>query len=100
MRAGLAGVARSLPREAADGPGLRGRVRAAKREIETIDDIVNTLDGLCNERGLSRAELARTIGKHSASVRRLLTAGGNPELRTVVAIAEALGAELSVVPRK
>jgi DNA-binding phage protein len=49
---------------------------------------------------MSKAELARTIHKNPAAVRRLLTASGNPELRTVVAIAEALGAEVQIVPRK
>jgi DNA-binding phage protein len=33
-------------------------------------------------------------------VRRLLTAKGNPELATVVAIADALDADVVVVPRK
>jgi hypothetical protein len=35
-----------------------------------------------------------------ASVRRLLTASGNPELRTVVAMADALEADVVLVPRK
>jgi len=49
---------------------------------------------------MSKAELARAIDKHPASVRRLLTAKGNPELATVVALADALGADVVVVPRK
>jgi hypothetical protein len=40
------------------------------------------------------------IDKNPASVRRLLTAKGNPELATVVAIADALDADVVVVPRK
>lgn len=43
---------------------------------------------------------ARAIDKHPASVRRLLTAKGNPELGTIVAIADALDADVVVVPRK
>lgn len=50
--------------------------------------------------GLSKAHLAREIGKHPASVRRLLTAPANPELRTVVALADALDADVQVVPRR
>jgi hypothetical protein len=38
-------------------------------------------------------------GKNPASVRRLLTASGNPELRTVVAMANALDADIKIVRR-
>jgi predicted nucleotidyltransferase len=48
---------------------------------------------------LSKAELAREIGRNDAVVRRLFTAQVNPELRTVAALAEALGAEIQIVPR-
>ena len=41
---------------------------------------------------MTKAELAREIGKNPASVRRLYAASANPELRTVVAIADALDA--------
>jgi DNA-binding phage protein len=49
---------------------------------------------------MTKAQLARTIDKNPASVRRLLTAAGNPELATVVAMADALDADIVVVPRK
>lgn len=90
---------RFLAEQLAD-PVFAAEYKRHKREIETIDGLVNTLDGLREELGLSKAELARTIGKNPASVRRLLTASGNPELRTVVAIAEALDADVKIVPRK
>lgn len=80
-------------------PVFAAEYKRHKRQIETIDRLVNTLDGLREELRLSKAELARTIGKNPASVRRLLTASGNPELRTVVAIAEALDADIKIVPR-
>jgi len=48
---------------------------------------------------MSKVELARAIDKNPAAIRRLLTASGNPELRTVVAMAQALGAEVKIVPR-
>lgn len=57
-------------------------------------------DALRERHGLSKADLARPIDKDPAAIRRLLTASGNPELRTVVAIAEALDAEVRIVPRK
>lgn len=40
------------------------------------------------------------IGKNPASVRRLLTSATNPELGTIVAVADALDADVVVVPRK
>jgi transcriptional regulator with XRE-family HTH domain len=59
-------------------------------EIAAVDAIVNELDGLRERSGMTKAALARAIDKNPAAVRRLLTASGNPELRTVVAIAQAL----------
>ena len=80
-------------------PEFRTEYERERREIAVIDEIVNALDRLRAEHGKSKAELAREIGKNPASVRRLLTAPGNPELRTIVAMAAALGAEIKVVPR-
>jgi len=48
---------------------------------------------------MSKAELARAIDKNPSAVRRLLTASGNPELRTVVAMAQALGADVKIIPK-
>ena len=90
---------RFLEQQLAD-PEFRAAFAREKRELETIDALVNTLDDLREDLGLSKADLARAIGKNPASVRRLLTASGNPELQTVVAIAEALDAEVKIVPRK
>jgi DNA-binding phage protein len=86
--------------EQLEDPEFRAEYERERREIAVIDDIVNALDHLRVESGLSKADLAREIGKHPASVRRLLTAPGNPELRTIVAIADVLDAEIKVVPRK
>ena len=81
-------------------PEFRAEFERERREISVIDDIVNALDHLRAEHGFSKAELAREIGKNPASIRRLLTAPGNPELRTIVALAEVLDADIKVVPRK
>lgn len=89
---------RYLAEQLAD-PEFRAEFERERREIETIDAIVNALDGLRDQRGLTKAELARQIGKNPASVRRLLTASGNPELRTVVAMANALDADIKIVRR-
>ncbi len=80
-------------------PEFRAEFERASCEIKAIDAIVNALDSLRATQGLSKAELAREIGKNPASVRRLLTAQSNPELRTVVAMADALDADVVIVPR-
>lgn len=80
-------------------PKFRATFERERRAIEIIDAIVNTLERLREDLGISKAELARAIDKNPASIRRLLTAPGNPELRTIVAVAEALDAEVKIVPR-
>lgn len=81
-----------------EDPEFRAEFERERHEIETIDAIVNQLDALREERRMSKADLARAIDKNPAAIRRLLTASGNPELRTVVAMAQALGAEVRIVP--
>ena len=80
-------------------PEFRAEFERASREIKAIDAIVNELDSLRTTHGITKAELAREIGKNPASVRRLFTAPANPELRTVVAMADALDADVVIVPR-
>ena len=40
------------------------------------------------------------IGRNDAVVRRFFTAQSNPELRTIAAMAEALDADIRIVPRR
>ncbi len=49
---------------------------------------------------MSKAELARAIGRNDAVVRPFFTAQSNPELRTIAAMAEALNADIRIVPRR
>lgn len=90
---------RRLARRLED-PVFRAEYERQRREIDAIDAIVRELDALRVQHGLSKADLARAIDKNPASVRRMLTAPVNPELRTVVAMAEALDADIVLVPRK
>lgn len=90
---------RRLARRLGEDAEFRVEFERQKREIAVIDAIVNQLDALREQHGLTKADLARAIDKNPAAVRRLLTASGNPELRTVVALAEALDAEVKIVPR-
>jgi Helix-turn-helix. len=46
---------------------------------------------------MSKAELARAIGKAPSSLRRFFSADVNPELKTVAAVADVLGAEVRIV---
>ncbi|MGB2711887.1 MAG: helix-turn-helix transcriptional regulator [Conexibacter sp.] len=91
---------RRLQRRLQESPEFRVEFERQQREIAAIDAVINTLDELRTERNLSKAALAREIGKNEASIRRLLTAPVNPELRTVVAMADALDADIRIVPRK
>ena len=91
---------RRLARRLKEDPEFRAEYERQRREIAAIDAIVHKLDALRERSGMTKAELARAIDKNPAAVRRLLTASGNPELRTVVAMAEALGAEVCIVTRR
>jgi DNA-binding phage protein len=89
---------RRLARQLED-PEFRAEFEKASRQIGAIDAIVNDLDSLRTDHGMTKADLAREIGKNPASVRRLFTAPANPELRTLVAIADALNADVVILPR-
>lgn len=89
-----------LARRLREDPEFREEFERQAREIASIDAIVHKLEALRAETGVSKADLARAIGKHPAAIRRLLTASGNPALRTVVALADELGAEVQLVPKK
>ncbi len=91
---------RRLTQRLAEDAEFKAEFERRQRAIAGIDEIVNRLDALRVEHSLSKAELARAIDKNPASVRRLLTAKGNPELGTVIAMADALDADVIVVPRK
>ena len=82
-----------------DDPEFRAEYGRARREIDQVDSVIRQLDELREAAGLSKAELARHIGRDASSIRRLFTAESNPELLLVASIAEDLGAEVRVVPR-
>ncbi|HEY8755071.1 MAG TPA: helix-turn-helix transcriptional regulator [Candidatus Dormibacteraeota bacterium] len=80
-------------------PEFRAEYERAAAQLAQVDDVMATLDRLRLEAGCSKAELARRIGKDPAAIRRLFSAEVNPELRTIAALADALGAEIRVVSR-
>ena len=80
-------------------PEYRADERAA-REIAQTGAVIRQFDALRVDLGISKAELARRVHRNASSVRRLFTASQvRPELPLIVALADALGAELRVVPR-
>jgi len=61
--------------------------------------VIRSLDQL-RVAGISKAELARRIGRNPSSVRRLVTAQrARPELPVIVSIADELGARLEIAVR-
>lgn len=91
---------RRLAKRLAEDTEFAAESKRQRRAIGAIDSIIRKLDELRVDLGLSKAELARMIDKNPASVRRLLTAAANPELGTLVAMADALDADVVLVPRK
>lgn len=91
---------RRLKRRLED-PAFRQEYERARAEIRQVDGVIRALDHLREEAGFSKADLARMIGKDPAAIRRLFTAAStNPELKTVVSLATAMGAQIQVVPPK
>jgi len=82
-------------------PEYREAYERAAREIEQTDQVIGALDALRVDVGMSKAELARGIDRNASSIRRLFTARhARPELPLVAAIADALGAEVRIVPKR
>ena len=81
-------------------PEFLAAYERAARELAQTDAVIRQLDSLRVDLGLSKAELARRVKRNASSVRRLFTASRvRPELPLIVALADALGAELRVVPQ-
>lgn len=83
-----------------EDPEFKAEYERARQEIDAIDSVIRQLDERREENRLTKADLARAIGKNPASIRRLFTAKGNPQLSLVAAVAQAVDAEIQVVPRK
>lgn len=85
--------------ERLESPEFRTEYERTRRELAQVNAVMQQLDNLRVGAGLSKAELAREIGRNDAVVRRLFTSQVNPELRTVAALAAALDAEIRIVAR-
>jgi hypothetical protein len=81
-------------------PEYRQAYERAARELAQTDAVIRELDALRAGLGISKAELARRVNRNASSVRRLFTASQvRPELPLIAGLADALGADLRVVPR-
>jgi DNA-binding XRE family transcriptional regulator len=82
------------------GEDTRAEYERARQEIEQIDAVIRSLDELRKDVGISKAELARRVGRNPASIRRLFTAEqARPELPLIISIANALDASVEIKPR-
>lgn len=81
-----------------DNPEFRAPFVRESVKIATIDRIINALDDARIAQGLSKAELARAIGSHPSSIRRLFSAQGNPTLATLSDLAAVLGMRVTLAP--
>jgi ribosome-binding protein aMBF1 (putative translation factor) len=79
-----------------EDPTFRAEYERARTEIRQVDEVMRTLDSLRESAGITKAALARKIGKDPASVRRLFSSESNPELKTIVAMAAALNAKIEI----
>ena len=78
----------------------RAEYERARGEIEQIDTVIRSLDELRQDAGMSKAELARRVGRNPASIRRLFTAEqARPELPLIISIANALDANVEIKAR-
>lgn len=94
------GYHRRRTSERLQDPEFQAEYERTRQELAQVNAVMQRLDDLRISAGLSKADLAREIGRNDAVVRRLFTAEVNPELRTVAALAAALDAEIQIVPRR
>jgi DNA-binding phage protein len=84
-----------------EDPEFRAAYERAASQIAQIDAVIQALDALRVDLGMSKAELARRVGRNASSVRRLFSSSGaRPELLLIASLADALDAEVRIVPRK
>lgn len=62
--------------------------------------IVNELKELRESKGITTAKLHQMTGIAQPNITRMEVSGGIPNLKTIITIAEALGAEIQLVVNK
>jgi DNA-binding phage protein len=79
-------------------PDFESQFQAELSAIRIVDQLVNELDGVRQDAGLSKQDLAMRLQMNPAQVRRLFTkTGQNPTLKTFILVAQSMGLELALV---
>ena len=82
-------------------PDYRRAYKAAKARIARTDALVRALDERREQRGMTKAALAKAAGLQPEVVRRLFTMDApNPTASTLLALAEALDLEVVARPKQ
>lgn len=80
-------------------PDFRLHYEQHRAEIDAVDRIVADIEARRVELGLTKADLARLVGRRPEAIRRLLSGNiVNPTLTTVSEMATVLGMEIVVKP--
>ncbi len=80
-------------------PDFRSHYELHRVGIDAADRIVADVEARRAELGLTKADLARLVGRRPESIRRLVSGGiVNPRLMTVSEMATVLGMEIIVQP--
>lgn len=72
------------------------RNRRLLRQERLIGDVTEALSELLEREGVTKAELARRLGKTKAAVGEALSGEANLTLRTIADLADALGYQVKV----
>lgn len=95
---GKTGFDRYFDERMKDPSFAEGYVRE-REAVDQVDSIIRQLEAARLELGVSKAELARRVGKLPVVVRRLLTKkGANPTLMMAVKLGAVVGLKLGYLP--
>lgn len=76
------------------------RNRRLLREEELILDVTEAISAAMQEAGISKAQLAKRMGRTKGFITQLLSGGRNLTLRTLAGIADALEARVTITVSK
>ena len=76
------------------------RNRRLLREEELILDVTEAVSTVMQEAGISKAQLARRMGRTKGFITQLLSGGRNLTLRTLAGLADALEARVTITISK